>query len=400
MLLAGCILSVRLLARDHPESERSHASEFQPSGFATVSAYGVNEVTGGAGGAVIEVRTSQELREALERRDIKDKAAQHNRPRIVKVVSDIDLGELANEPGGEEIKNVGKVQVRSHTTIFAPDEGATIRSGIIDVHGAHNVIIRNLKFRDLWEHDPSGKYDRYGWDYVRITNAGKEFSHHIWVDHCDFGKCYDGQLDIVHGSDLVTVSWCRFSGDERGPHNKSILIGHSSNEAAADIDRGKLNVTLHHNYFENIIDRAPRVRFGNVHAYNNLVEGAEKATISVAGAVTLVENCVYQDTFIATSFSHGEDRVSKGKGGTVCIVNSRNFQPRTVIKVDPDMDPVEVENNFKGNVERKELEFNAPTGWKWENRHELPYAYNADPVEDVLELVRRGAGAGRSTSTD
>jgi pectate lyase len=400
MLLAGCISSVRLLAQDDSESERNRAPEFKPSGFSTVSAYGMNEITGGAGGAVIEVRTAQELREALERRDIRDKAAQHDTARIVKVVADIDLGELANEPGGEEIKNVGKVQVRSNTTLFAPGEGVTIRRGIIDVHGAGNVIIRNLKFRDLWEDDPSGKYDRYGWDYVRITNAGKEFSHHIWVDHCDFGKCYDGQLDIVHGSDLVTVSWCRFSGDERGPHHKSILIGHSSNEAAAAIDRGRLNVTLHHNWFENILDRAPRVRFGNVHAYNNLVEGAEKATISVAGAVTLVENCVYQDTFIATSFSHGEDSVSKGRGGTMCIVNSYNFQPRTMIKIDPDMDPIEVENNFKSNAERENVMFNAPAGWKWENRRELPYAYSADPVDGVSEMVRRGAGTGRSGSTD
>jgi pectate lyase len=108
-------------------------------------------------------------------------------------------------------------------------------------------------------------------------------------------------VDITHGSDLVTISWCRFAGDARGPKKKVSLIGHSSSANAAVTDRGRLNVTLHHNWFVNIDDRAPRARFGNIHAYKNLIEGAQNATISVMGAVTLVERCVYRDARIATT---------------------------------------------------------------------------------------------------
>ncbi|MFG2640110.1 hypothetical protein ACGFYP_03895 [Streptomyces sp. NPDC048370] len=45
------------------------------------------------------------------------------------------------------------------------------------------------------------------------------------------------------------------------------MIGNSDSAGAAD--RDKVRVTLHHNLFENVIERAPRVRFGKVHAYDN-----------------------------------------------------------------------------------------------------------------------------------
>jgi pectate lyase len=36
------------------------------------------------------------------------------------------------------------------------------------------------------------------------------------------------------------------------------------------VDVGKLRVTVHHNRFGNVLQRAPRVRFGRVDVYNNL----------------------------------------------------------------------------------------------------------------------------------
>jgi pectate lyase len=74
-------------------------------------------------------------------------------------------------------------------------------------------------------------------------------------------QVHDGQLDITNASDFVTVSWNRFEN-----HDKVMLIG-SSDSATAD--RGKLRVTLHHNLFEDLGQRTPRVRFGQVHVYNN-----------------------------------------------------------------------------------------------------------------------------------
>ncbi len=373
---------------------------FPMTGFAAVSGYGISTTTGGGAAQVIAVRTAKELQAAVERSGLEKKDPRRALPRVVRIDADIDLGELANQKPGNEIKSAGVVKVASDTTIFSPGPGATIRHGTIEVHGAHNVIIRNLRFRDLWEHDPTGKYDRFGWDYIRIVNSGKATSHHVWIDHCDFEKVYDGMIDITHGSDLITVSWCRFAGDARGPQKKASLVGHSSSENAAAADRGHLNVTFHHNLFENIEDRAPRIRFGNAHAFNNLIAGAKNANISVTGAVTLVENCFYTDCQIATTFSHAADTEAKGKGGTMVILNSRNVEPRPTATGGTALEESERANNFKGNAELATFLFNAPAEWRWENRHVLPYTYRADPVDEVPGIVRRDAGTGKISDSE
>ena len=368
---------------------------FALSGFAAVEAHGIKTTTGGGNVAPVLVRTAKEFQSACERLDIKSKAARDNSPRVIVVAADLDLGELANEKPGNVLTNVGVVHVRPHTTIYSPGSGATIRHGTIEIHGAWNIIIRNLRFRDLWEFDPTGKYDRFGWDYIRITNAGETHSHHIWVDHCDFEKAYDGLCDVVHGSDLVTISWCRFAGDARGPHKKCILIGHSSGPSNSARDGGRLNVTLHHNWFENIDDRAPRARFGNIHCFNNVVETAKYATISVSGAVTLVENCVYSNALVATSFSHAKDKLTKNLGGTMCIVDSVNLNPATGGEGKTADEQFERANNFKSSVERSALKFNAPADFKWDDRAKLPYDYTVDAAAATPGLVKRLAGVGK-----
>jgi pectate lyase len=369
--------------------------DFKLCGFADVPGYGSRTTVGGGSEKPIVVCSAKELQAAVERLDIKDENRRESSPRVVVVSGDIDLGELSNQQAGSRIKNVGLVKVPSNTTLYAVGAGATLHHGTLEIAGAHDVILRNLSFRDLWEEDPTGDYDSLGWDYVRITNSGEATSHHVWVDHCDFGKVYDGMLDITHGSDLVTVSWCHFAGDESGAQKKVSLIGHSSSSSAAARDKGHLNVTFHHNWFENIDDRAPRARFGNIHAFNNFVDGAENATISVMGAVTLVENSLYRDVRIATSFSHDKDSVSQGKGGTICIVGSRNEAPRMLKPSRREDKQFEVEHNFQSNVSREKLQFNLPSHFEWKNRSKLPYAYLADSVEQVSFLVKKYAGTGK-----
>ena len=51
---------------------------------------------------------------------------------------------------------------------------SALSAAMVLVDDYQSLVIRNLAFRDLWEFDPTGKYDQLGWDYVRITDHGEE----------------------------------------------------------------------------------------------------------------------------------------------------------------------------------------------------------------------------------
>src|SRR5947209_6858566 len=92
--------------------------EFKQVGFSTLNALGDNGTTGGGDAPPTIVHNAIELQAAVERLDIKDKAMRERTPRVVLIVGDIDLGELKNTKGGEQIKDVGTVRIGSHTTIY------------------------------------------------------------------------------------------------------------------------------------------------------------------------------------------------------------------------------------------------------------------------------------------
>ncbi|MBR8640561.1 pectate lyase [Streptomyces tuirus] len=169
--------------------------------------------------------------------------------------------------------------VGSNTTIIGAGRDARLLGASLRVQGAHNVIIRNLTFEDAYDCFPQWDGTNEGeWnsEYDSVVLSG---STHVWVDHNTFtdgrrpdnrqpsylGALYqqhDGLLDIVRGADLTTVTWNVFT-----QHSKSILIGNSDKAAATD--HGKLRTTFHHNLFQDVGERVPRVRFGQVDVYNN-----------------------------------------------------------------------------------------------------------------------------------
>ncbi|MFF5896634.1 polysaccharide lyase family 1 protein [Streptomyces argenteolus] len=173
------------------------------------------------------------------------------------------------------------VNVPSNTTLVGVGKDATIIGASLQVKNVSNVIIRNISFEDTYDcfpqWDPTdGAQGAWNSEYDNLVVYG---SSHVWVDHNTFsdgdrpdagqphyfGQIYqqhDGLFDIVRGADLVTVSW-----NVLKDHDKTMLIGNSDGAGASD--RGKLRVTLHHNLFKDVKERAPRVRFGQVDSYNN-----------------------------------------------------------------------------------------------------------------------------------
>ncbi len=106
-------------------------------------------------------------------------------------------------------------------------------------------------------------------------------------------NCSDGALDIVRASDNVTVSWCRFGYTGQTAHNFANLIGNGDDVTT---DRGKLHVTMHHNWYDaGCLERMPRVRFGQVHCYNNYyaASGANYCVGVGNESQIKVENCYF-----------------------------------------------------------------------------------------------------------
>ncbi len=202
-----------------------------------------------------------------------------------------------------------RINIPSNTTLIGLGD-ARIVGAHLRVNNAQNVIIRNLRIDDAFDcfpqWDPTdGSQGNWNAAYDNLSLLG---ATNVWVDHSEFadgdhpdsaqpsyfGRLYvqhDGELDITNASDLVTVSWNRFF-----EHDKVMLIG-SSDNAPADV--GKLRVTVHHNYFDRDVQRMPRVRYGQVHVFNNYYL-ADPDTYSYSWGVGVQSQIFAENNFFET----------------------------------------------------------------------------------------------------
>jgi pectate lyase len=172
------------------------------------------------------------------------------------------------------------INVGSNTTLYGIN-GGRLQNLTLMFNRVDNVIVRNLTFDDAsdcfprWDPtDGSAGNWNSNWDNASVRRGSNFwFDHNTFTDGDNpdsglpsyFGRLFqvhDGALDITHTADLVTVSYNVFTN-----HDKLMLIGSTNNPGGGD--PGLLNVTLHHNLFDGIVQRAPRVRFGHVDVYNN-----------------------------------------------------------------------------------------------------------------------------------
>lgn len=249
------------------------------------------------------------------------------------------LEEARKASAGKQEAVIG-LDVRSDTTVIGVGR-AGITGGSLRIHGVSNVIVRNLTFRDTrdcfprWDPtdtspgSPPGNWNSL-YDSVSIQN-----SRNVWVadstftdepnpdsaQPLHFGRPYqvhDGQLDITNGADLVTVSRNVFA-----EHGKTMLIG-SSNSSTTD--PGKLRVSVHHNVFRDVMERAPRVRFGQVHVYNNLYEGAQTYSWGVG-----VQSRIYAQNNVIRRIA--PEKVVYNWGGTAItdVGNLVDGRPRSLV---------------------------------------------------------------------
>jgi pectate lyase len=217
-------------------------------------------------------------------------------PQVVTTAGALNTAIGGNQPAVIHVMGTlqGSFDVGSNKTIVGIC-GAELQ-GDVNLNGSTNVIMRNLRVvgRNCTDspNDCSAGEDAIG------VNGG---SNHIWFDHLDVSDGSDGNLDITQGSDFITISWTRFSYSSMrtdallgaSGHRFSNLVGASDTDP---LDVGHLNLTYHHCWWaENVNQRMPRTRRGQIHLFNNLFTSTGNSVCTNAGqdARLLVENSLY-----------------------------------------------------------------------------------------------------------
>ncbi|MDI4634103.1 hypothetical protein J7U46_13680 [Pelomonas sp. V22] len=281
------------------------------------------------------------------------------------------------------------LRIPSNTTLIgiAPDAG--FFNGGLMLDGVENVIIRHLHLADAYDlfpaWDPKDNANgEWNSDYDTLTIRR---SARIWVDHCTFDdgprpdhaervafgrpmQHHDGLLDITQQSDLITVSWNVFR-----QHDKTNLVGSSDSQK---LDEGKLRVTFHHNLWEQTMERTPRVRYGQVHVYNNLFVGRDDVAYRYAYSLGVgYESRLYSEN------NAWELPPSIKPAQIVRALKGQRFFDRGSLL---NGEPVDLFGAL--NAGRTEA-ISADVGWQ-------PKLHGAlDPADQVAARVRSGAGAGR-----
>lgn len=241
--------------------------------------------------------------------------------------------DMVTENGISQIKveNVSNLLIYSKTGVKLTHCGFKLTSD-------DNVVFRNLELDEIWQWEDSpkstasavGDYDFHGWAYFKIAFCG-----YVWIDHCTFGKSYDGQIDVSNpdytanagvnfrapygadGDNGVFISWCNFnagSDNQDGylykmmraieddyqahgnkclyykalrdggisfddilyglaiPQKKGFLCGDSGDKYEYNL---KLKIYFANCTFKNIEDRLPKLRGGNAYMYNCILDNTQ-----------------------------------------------------------------------------------------------------------------------------
>ncbi|MFP3987191.1 pectate lyase [Streptomyces sp. E11-3] len=237
--------------------------------------------TGGAGGQTVRATTGTEIHAALCGR------ASTSTPVIIEVEGTINHGNTSKVSGDSCDTAEDKIELKriSNVTIVGVGGGAVFDQLGIHIRESSNIIIQNVTVRNVKK---SGSPTSNGGDAIGMESNVRN----VWVDHTTLeasggeSEGYDGLFDVKANTQYVTLSYSILRNSGRGG-----LVGSSE----SDLSNGFL--TYHHNLYENIDSRAPLLRGGIAHMYNNHYVSLNASGInSRAGARAKVDNNYFQDS--------------------------------------------------------------------------------------------------------
>jgi pectate lyase len=324
------------------------------------------------------------------------------------------LHPILKETGVGVVRIIGK----DGLTIFSPN-GSKIKHATINIDDSNDIVIRNLHLTELWEWDEIDNlsYKRNDWDYILI-----EKSQNIWLDHLKFDQAYDGIIDVKENSANITLSWSELvfevndfirvqiayleANREENPYYDSLRtagIEVADIELLASFQKKGFNfgnttdgegfesitVTFHHLKVENLQDRFPRIRKGDVHLYAVSLDNHDLFAFSIRVNDPLIS--LVNQGIVTT------------EQGSVLMENSRFAYVQIPIKNHQDSNPdisytgkykvidselVTVSRTYFGSSEGNLVYWNhigSPTKLEFSlrNHESIPYLYQ---LEDIYYL--------------
>lgn len=334
--------------------------------------------------------------------------------------------ESARACAAAQQRRVVSISIPSNTSILGADASARIIHGHLNIGPTQsapveNIVIRNITFEDAFDFFPQ-------WDPTDSTTGrwnsaydliSVQFARRVWIDHNSFSdgqrtddlypsvwtetvngvdyrgsdfkvQHHDGLVDVTRNGDLVTISANRFSN-----HDKSFLIGGTDTISATAENPTALRVTFNDNYFLNLRQRLPRVRYGQVHFYNNLYEGSLTGPFPLTNPFTIgqsgkiyAENNIFivpgatLNNLAGQSISASRTTACRTAGYTEDQCASTFFASGTIL------------NGTAVDLQASVLSrFPAVTATRWNPR--TVYNYTLQPTEGLAAAIRNNAGAGK-----
>ncbi|MCC2308656.1 pectate lyase family protein [Cellulomonas chengniuliangii] len=307
--------------------------------------------TGGAGGQTVRATSGTAIHTALCNR------ASSSTPIIIEVSGTINHGNTAKVSGPSCNTAAGVIELKQISNVTIVGVGSAVFDQVgIHIREASNIIIQNVTVKNVKK---SGSPTSNGGDAIGMESGVRN----VWVDHVTLeasggeSEGFDGLFDMKDNTQYVTLSYSILRNSGRGG-----LIGSSES------DRSNGFVTFHHNRYENIDSRAPLLRGGVAHIYNNhYVNLRESGINSRAGAKAKVENNYFED--------------SKDVLGTFYTDQAGYWQ---------------VAGNIFDNVTWSSRSGdNQPAGPNPTSNTtvSIPYSYSLDGASCVPDVVRQTAGA-------
>ncbi len=276
-------------------------------------------------------------------------------PNLIKYASSATTGPYIVQVSGTiTITDSDGIRLSSKKTLRGIGTNPTLIGNINFTNRDSNMVIERLNI--------TNPHKGSAYDGISL----KTDINNVLVTKCTFYDTGDGQLDITGRSNYVTVSWCKFYYTPAEPdpgHTFSSLVGASDSQT---VDRNKLKVTYHHNWWTTgCKERMPRVRFGQVHVYNNyysnLVAGGYCIGVGVESNIRVENNY-----FNSVPNPWADYYTGNGADGSIGWNTGNVFYNCTI--------PTWADNNYAAIF--------TP-----------PYSYALDTAADIPAIVQNGAGA-------